>query len=89
MSQALRNLALDLLDDEHGINLQAWKSLADWLEDEGCEDIVAEVDVTEGRAILLSDVAVELRKVGCTYTDGRESGDAATDTGMYDHDDIN
>ncbi len=63
MNMAVRNLALDLLDDEHGINRQAYKSLADWLDDEGCSDIVDAVDACEGRYYIAAETAQELRQV--------------------------
>ena len=64
MNMAVRNLALDLLDDEYGINRQAFNQLADWLEDEECDDIVDAVDACEGRYYIDAEKAKELRQVG-------------------------
>ena len=60
-NQALRNFALALLDDEHGINGEAWDSLSDMLIDDEQEDIVDATKATEGRYFLPEDVANELR----------------------------
>lgn len=59
---ALRNFALDLLDDEYGINKQAFNSLADMLYDDDQEDITNAVDATEGRFYIPTEKANELRK---------------------------
>lgn len=60
MSQALRNLALAILDDEHGINSQAWETLADMLDDDGQSDIVEAVRATEGRFYLTKEASATL-----------------------------
>ena len=39
LGNTMRDLAIRLLDDAHGINRQAWKLLGDILEDEGHQDI--------------------------------------------------
>ena len=50
--QALRNFALALLDDEHGINKEAFDSLSDMLSDDDQDDIVDAVKASEGRFYL-------------------------------------
>ena len=46
----MRQLAIALLNDEHGINNDAWVMLSAALEDEGGnEDILTAVKSTEGR----------------------------------------
>lgn len=62
MNMALRNFALALLDDEHGINREAFDSLADMLYDDEQEDITDAVEACEGRFYLNSEKANELRK---------------------------
>jgi len=55
MKQSLmRQLAILLLDDEQGIQYEAWSFLADMLDagDEDNLDIINAVKVTEGRAYL-------------------------------------
>ena len=47
-----RQFAIDLLNDEHGINKQAFEFLADLLEDTGNGDIVESVESSEGRYYL-------------------------------------
>ena len=47
-----RQFAIDLLDDEHGINKQAFEFLADLLADTGNGDIVEAVESAEGRYYL-------------------------------------
>lgn len=63
MNMAVRNLALDLLDDEYGVNSRAWDSMIDWLDDEGCDDIIDVVDACEGRFYLTEENATMLREV--------------------------
>ena len=58
-----RNLALLLLDDEPGINRQAWKLLADLLEDNGDDDIVAAAQEKDGRYCLAHEEAMKLAAV--------------------------
>lgn len=62
MNMAVRNLALDLLDDEHGVSGKAWKNMIDWLDDEGCSDIIDAVDACEGRFYLTEENAAMLRE---------------------------
>ena len=61
--QTLRNLAIDLLDDEHGINSQAWKILADMLYDTDAIDILDAVEATDGRYYIKTKVARQMRQV--------------------------
>ena len=49
---SLRSLAIKLLDDDHGISVDAMEILADLLEDAGHIDIMKYVRVQEGRAYL-------------------------------------
>ena len=58
-----RNLALLLLDDEYGINRQAWKLLADLLEDNGDNDVIDAVQEKGGRYCLRHQQALELAAV--------------------------
>jgi hypothetical protein len=67
------------LDDEHGINSQAWNTLADILYDYDCQDIVDAVKATEGRYYLTSDAANTLRERILTDEDGDEGGDSIPD----------
>ena len=80
---AFRNLAIDLLDDEQGINKTAWKTLAEMLDDAGSDDIVRAIKAKAGRFYLLSGAAAELREV-----DGEEIDDDDEDEGNdFDDDD--
>lgn len=54
----MRELAITLLNDDHGINVNAWHILRDLLIEEGHEDIVDAVKATEGR-FYLTETAVE------------------------------
>lgn len=58
--QALRNFAIALLDDEHGINSEAWDSLRDMLDDNEDNDILDAVKSTEGRYYLPSESVAAL-----------------------------
>lgn len=50
---SLRELALEVLDDEHGITQDAWAVLYALLEEQGeHEDIAKAVDGCEGRVYL-------------------------------------
>ena len=59
--QALRNFAIDLLDDDHGINRTAWETLSDMLYDADENDIVDAVSAQDGRFYLPEDVVDSLR----------------------------
>ena len=48
----LRNLAMELLDDEHGITQEAWEILFQMLERNGDQDIIDAVTGSEGRVYL-------------------------------------
>jgi hypothetical protein len=61
--QALRNFAFALLDDEYGINGEAWESLHQMLEDDDQEDIIDAVKATEGRYYLTAETANKLRPI--------------------------
>lgn len=63
MNMALRNFALALLDDEHGINKEAFDCLSDMLYDDEQEDVIDAVDATEGRFYLTEENANMLRQV--------------------------
>ena len=63
MGQAFRNLALDLLDDEDGVNQTAWNTLSDMLDDNGDNDITEAVRSVNGRYYLTTDAAALLRTV--------------------------
>ena len=56
----IRKFALKLLDDEHGINKEAYLLLSVILVDSGNEDILEHVDITDnGRAYLGEDYSEE------------------------------
>lgn len=57
----LRDFALDLLDDSHGISANAFDRLNPLLEDSGNQDVVNSVVVTKDRAFLEEDAAAILR----------------------------
>ena len=56
---AVRKMALLLLDDENGINLEAYSYLSAMLVETGNDDILDAVDVTENRAYVGEDYAEE------------------------------
>lgn len=60
--QALRNFAIALLDDEHGINSEAWDSLRDMLDDNEDNDILDAVKCTEGRYYLPLEIIATLHR---------------------------
>lgn len=52
----MRQLAIALLDDEYGINAEAWRMLSAALEDEGGnDDILCAVRSADGRFYLPDD----------------------------------
>ena len=59
----LRKFAIDLLDDEHGINEAAWVQLYDALHAHDCADIIAAVDSQDNRWFLGETAAAELRAI--------------------------
>jgi hypothetical protein len=61
--QALRNFALALLDDEQGINSEAWDTLRDLLYDDEQNDIVEAVQSQDGRFYLPGSAVGELRQI--------------------------
>jgi hypothetical protein len=48
----IRNLAIKLLDDGHGINSEAWGALQELLHISGCDDVIEAVDSIDGRYYL-------------------------------------
>ena len=60
--QELRNFALDLLDDEQGINSKAWDTLSFLLYRDSQTDIYDAVKAQDDRWYLPSDVARTLRQ---------------------------
>jgi hypothetical protein len=48
----IRKFALKLLDDEHGINLDAYELLSVILIESGNEDILEHVDIVENKAYI-------------------------------------
>jgi len=56
---AVRKMALLLLDDDNGINFEAYKFLHNLLVKSGSTDIIEAVDVTESRAYIGEDFAEE------------------------------
>lgn len=63
LGQELRDFAITLLDDDHGINSEAWDALNHMLYDNGDIDIIATVQVVEGRYLLPSATVAHLRSV--------------------------
>lgn len=64
MNHSIRNLVVDLLDDEHGIETAKFESLMKFVEHDYpgiCEDIWGAVDGAENRVYLNEDVAENLR----------------------------
>lgn len=57
--KAVRKMALLLLDDDNGINLEAYGLLSAMLVESGNDDILDAVDVTESRAYVGEDFAEE------------------------------
>jgi hypothetical protein len=57
MKANLRRLALELLDDDHGITQEAWEVLYSLLEKSGekYEDIVKTIESSDGRVYLPED----------------------------------
>jgi len=58
-SYKLRELAIELLDDEHGITQDAWAVLHEALERDEHNDIISAVDGNSGRVYLPSDHGIE------------------------------
>lgn len=58
----LKRFALNVLDDEHGINEKSYNILRTFLQSAGFNDIVEAVDIFEGRAIIGEDDAEEMIK---------------------------
>jgi hypothetical protein len=60
-SKNLRELIIDLLDDEHGINDISYTRLYELACECGSEDVVKKAEETNGRWFLGEDDAEELR----------------------------
>ncbi len=58
-----RQLIIDLLDDEYGINGPAFNGVSLLAENTGNEDIITRVEASEGRWYLGEDDAEELREI--------------------------
>ena len=56
---AVRKMALLLLDDDNGINIEAYGFLSTMLVETGNEDVLDAVDVTDNRAYVGEDYAEE------------------------------
>ena len=55
----IREVAVEVLDDGHGISERAWYALRAYLEEQGgCEDIIDAVDMQCGRVYLPLDCGV-------------------------------
>jgi len=61
--KGLRSFAIDLLDDEYGINRTSYKVLSDMLYDDDQQDIVDAVKESDSRFYLTRDAADILRQV--------------------------
>ena len=53
--QEFRQLLISLLDDEDGINQDAYKQLADYASEYGAMDIIGQVQMQNGRAFLFEN----------------------------------
>ncbi len=54
-------LAIFLLDDQHGINAESWRVISVNLAAKGGDDVVSEVEASQGRIYLPEDAAQALR----------------------------
>ena len=63
METGIRTLALELLDDEQGINKPAFRTLSDLLLESGNEDIVDAVSENDNRVYISSNAAECLRDI--------------------------
>lgn len=61
--QTLRNTIIDLLDDENGVNEAGYNGIDEICLENNWQDILTQVDGTDGRFYLGEDEAEELRKV--------------------------
>lgn len=59
--QSIRDFAIDLLDDEYGINNDAYQKLETLLVETGNTDVSNATKGVEGRLYLEEDMAAELR----------------------------
>jgi len=57
--RSVRKLAIKLLDDENGIDIEAYRILSGLLVETGNEDILEQADVTEDRVYVGEDWAEE------------------------------
>lgn len=60
-TKQIRTLAIELLDDENGINAKGYDLLEDLLNETGNSDIVNAVDAQNGRFFLGEEVAEQFR----------------------------
>ena len=63
METGIRTLALDLLDDDLGINKRAFRTLSDLLLESGNADVVDAVSENDNRVYLSSNAAKCLRDI--------------------------
>jgi len=61
--QKVRSLAIELLDNENGINEAAYDILRDMLVETENEDVVNAVEATDGAFYIYEEDAEDLRKV--------------------------
>ena len=81
----VRKMALLLLDNENGINLEAYGFLSDMLVETGNEDIMQVVDVTESRAYVGEDFAEqEIDKINALAQREEEGGNCHTEFNAED-----
>jgi len=61
--QKVRGLAIELLDNENGINEAAYNILRDMLIETGNEDVANAVEATDGAFYIYEEDAADLRGV--------------------------
>lgn len=61
--QDLRNMIINLLDDEHGVNNEGHNGLEQLCRECGWEDINRATELQEDRAFMFEEDAADLRKV--------------------------
>lgn len=61
--QDIRNMVINLLNDEHGVNALGYNGLRDFCNDNGWQDIIVVVDAQDDRFFLHEDVAEILSQV--------------------------
>lgn len=75
MSHAYREFGLNLLDDEHGVNSQAWKVLVDLLDEDDDGDVVDAVELIDGRYRIPEGKAKALWEKDLSDIEDDESGE--------------